>query len=185
MGDDGAIKDIREKGFRAYSWDGDDVLANLLLIQMGAYPGVDEIGIDYRAILNDALEPQEIPLPAGGPLPADLLEYPTISYLPRHKMGRHYCFGRLGFSGFFVGDVADFDDLVAYWNLRAADISMWFVDPNHLERFAEIIPAWEKRARDLITNMPDHRRGAFDLPFHPAFHGGFGDGPRLVFRFWP
>lgn len=41
------LKLLREQGFRTYSWEADDPLADLFLIQAGAYPGAEENGIDY------------------------------------------------------------------------------------------------------------------------------------------
>ncbi|HEX3525365.1 MAG TPA: terminase family protein [Stellaceae bacterium] len=82
-----------------------------------------------------------------------------ISYLPAHGMRRHYTTpANSDFPGFYVGDVTDFDDLVTYWNLRAADISLSFVDPNHLDRFSDLIPVWEKQAHQLLTRAPEHRK---------------------------
>ena len=49
--------------------------------------------------------------------------------------------------------MSSFDDLVSYWNLRAADIPLWFVDPNHLGRYAEMIPAWEKVMREAPCSV--------------------------------
>src|SRR5207245_2569918 len=49
-------------------------------------------------------------------------------------------------------------DLVCYWNLRAADIPLWFVDPSHLARFAEIIPACAKMMRESVAHRHEWER---------------------------
>jgi hypothetical protein len=54
--------------------------------------------------------------------------------------------------GFFVGDTRNFEDLVCYWNLRATDIPLWFVDPNHLTRYTNLIPKFEKISREMVSN---------------------------------
>jgi hypothetical protein len=151
-------KAIKKEGFRFYSWHVDDPLNDVFLMQFGIYPSVDEIGIDYRKMLMQAAEAIEHAIDPMQTIPLDVLNYPTISYLTRHGLSRHYSV-RPGWDspGFFVGDAANFDDLVTHWNLRAADIPLWFVDPNHSQRYAAIIPAWEKRMRDMVS-----RRHEFD-----------------------
>jgi hypothetical protein len=153
------IRAIRERGFRVYSWEAQDSLADLFLIQLGAYPDAGEFGIDYKEILTRVLQPETVALPPAGALPADIVEHPRISYLPVHRMRRHYTTpAESDYPGFYVGEVADFDDLVTYWNLRAADISLTFVDPMHLDRFCDLIPAWEKSAQQFLTRAPEHRK---------------------------
>lgn len=152
------ISAIRERGFKVYSWEAQDPLADLFLIQLGAYPDPAEIGIDYKDILNRALQPAAVGLPPAGSLPLDIVKCPSISYLPRHKMRRHYTTpAGWDYPGFYVGDVTDFDDLTSFWNLRAADIPLWFVDRNHRDRFSNLIPAVESVAQQLLARAPEHR----------------------------
>lgn len=151
------IKMMREKGFRSYSWQAEDPLADILLIQLGAYPDPADYGIDYQSILTEIVKPEDLPLLQDRALFADIVERPATSYLSRYRMRRHYT-THSGWDspGFYVGDAANFDDLVAYWNLRASDIPLWFVDPNHMPRYAELIPAWERQARELVARRPEH-----------------------------
>ena len=46
------IRMIREKGFRIYGWQAKDPLADILLIQLGAFPDAAEFGMDYKEILT-------------------------------------------------------------------------------------------------------------------------------------
>ena len=150
---------IRERGFRVYSWEAQDPLADLFLIQLGAYPDPAEIGIDYKDMITRALQPETVTLSPACSLPVDIVECPTISYLPRHRMQRHYTTpAGWDYPGFYVGDVTDFDDLTTFWNLRAADIPLWFVDPNHLNRFSNLIPAWEEFVQQLLVSAPEYRK---------------------------
>jgi hypothetical protein len=52
--------------------------------------------------------------------------------------------------GFFLGTLGDPSDFIAYWNIRAADISLLFVDTGQKERYARLLPAWLKRMQVLI-----------------------------------
>lgn len=152
-------KAINDRGFRIYNWQADDPLADVFLTHFGSYPSADEVGIDYREMLTQGFETTEFDLDPASPIPADILDHPSISYLSRHALERHYGV-QAGWDspGFFVGDVTNLDDLVCHWNLRAADIALWFVDPAHLGRYAEITPAWEKAMRQSVAHRHDSNR---------------------------
>jgi len=79
------------------------------------------------------------------------IDHPSIAYLSRYGLKRHYSVGPGWDSpGFFVGDAANVDDLTCHWNLRAADIRLLFVDAIHIEPAASINPGWEKRVREIV-----------------------------------
>ena len=152
-------KAINDKGVRVYCWQADDPLADVFLTQFGAYPSADEIGIDYRKLVAQTFEITEFALDPASPVPADILDHPGISFLSRHALERHYG-ARAGWDspGFFVGDASNLDDLVCHWNLRAADIALWFVDPAHLGRFTDMIPAWGKAMRQSVAHRHEWDR---------------------------
>lgn len=152
-------KAIVKNGFRLYSWDADDPLNDVFLMQFGAFPSVEEGMIDYRNMLLEASDASEFAIETNSTLPPDVLDTPTISYFNRHGLSRHYSV-RAGWNspGFFVGDSDNFEDLITHWNLRAADIPLWFVDPNHLDRYKDIIPAWEKYMREMVDRRHEFRR---------------------------
>lgn len=110
-------------------------------------------------MLTQGFETTEFSLEPVSPIPAGILDHPSISYLSRHALERHYGV-QAGWDspGFFVGDVTNLDDLVCHWNLRAADIALWFVDPAHFGRYAEIIPAWEKAMRQSVAHRHEWDR---------------------------
>ncbi len=152
-------KAIKEKGVRIYDWKADDPLADVFLLQFGRYPRIEESGIDYKKIFKEASGATEYLIDPSTTIPADSLDRPSIPYLSRHGLERHYSVTP-GWDtpGFFVGDATNLDNLVCCWNLRAADIPIWFVDPNHLDRYTSIVPAWEKLIRDFVSNRPKFRR---------------------------
>jgi hypothetical protein len=150
---------VKTRGVRLYTWQPDDPLADSFLVQFGAYPSIDDTWVDYRTILKRAADATEHRLASAAVIPAAVLDHLSIPFLSRLGLERHYSIDvRHDIPGFFVGDSADFDDLVSYWNLRAADIPLWFVDPNHLPRYAEVIPLWEKSMRDSIAHRHEWDR---------------------------
>jgi hypothetical protein len=152
-------KRVKEHGLRLYSWANDDPLAYVFLTHFGDYPSADEIHIDYRGFLRDASDAKEVAIDPRAHLPADLFEHPSISFVSRYGLERHYSVpGGWDTSGFFSGEADNFDDLVCYWNLRASDIRLLFVDVKHLERYGETFAAWGKAMRDVVSR----RRNEFD-----------------------
>ena len=152
-------KALMDKGFRLYSWQPDDPLADVFLMQFGAYPDAEQIGIDYRTMVKEFLEPAEIALDATRPIPADTTDHPGIAYLSRHGIQRHYSVQTgWNYPGFFVGNADNLDDLICHWNLRASDIPLFFIDPRHLARFSEIIPPWEEMMRESVTHRHEWDR---------------------------
>jgi hypothetical protein len=153
-------KAINDQGFRIYNWQTNDPLADVFLTHLGAYPVADEIGVDYSSILAQAFDVTDVSLDSVSSIPADILDFPSITYLSRHALDQHYSV-QAGWDrpGFFVGDVTNLDDLVCHWNLRAADISLWFVDPKYQDRYTEIIPAWEKLMQQSVAHRHEWDRG--------------------------
>ena len=144
---------INNQGFRIYSWQDDDPLADVFLMQLGGYPSADEIGIDYKEMLLQGFETMGFDIDPGSPIPADILDHPSITYLQRHALGRHYGIqaGRDS-PGLFIGDASNLDNLICHWNLRAADIALWFVDSAHLGRYTDLISAWERAMRQSVSH---------------------------------
>lgn len=142
---------VQKHGLRSYSWASDDPLADVFLMQFGQYPNPDEVHIDYRDLLISATDAAQVEIESTSTLPADLLDFPNISFLSRFGLSPHYSVPE-GWDrpGFFYGDARNFDDLVCCWNLRAANIPLWFVDVKHLERYGNIIERWDEEMRDFV-----------------------------------
>jgi hypothetical protein len=146
-------------GLRIYSWAPDDPLADVFLMQFGQYPNPDEVQIDYYDLLIKGADAARVEIESTSKLPADLFDFPSISFLSRFGLNRHYSVpGGLDYPGFFFGDAKNFDDLVCCWNLRAADIPLWFVDAKHLERYGSTIESWDEDMREIVQG----RRHEFD-----------------------
>ena len=102
---------------------------------------------------------KEVAIDRAAQLPADLFEHPGISFVSRYGLERHYSVpGGWDTPGFFSGEAGNFDDLVCYWNLRASDIRLLFVDVKHLDRYGKTVAAWGKAMRDMVS----HRRHEFE-----------------------
>lgn len=155
-----ALESIKKSGFRLYAWDDDDSLADIFLMQFGRYPDVAETGFDYQAMVKEATEATDYRLARDTPIPADIFDHPSVAYLSRHGLRRHYgIHSNWDYEGFYLGDVTNLDDLVSFWNLRAADTSLVFLDRNHVARYTEVVPAWTKLTKQrLSTRRFEHHQ---------------------------
>lgn len=152
-------KALDQQGVRTTTWAPDDPLADTFLMQYGAYPPAAEIGIDYLEILSQATMPINLPIEDGVPIATEIYDHASLGYLTRLGIRRHYSIRpEWDYAGFFVGDAAKLDDLVRFWNIRAADIQLHFVDPAHLPRYVAIMPELGRRLRAHLSRLDEHRR---------------------------
>lgn len=151
-------KAVRERGVRRVCWDDDDPLADVLLLQYGQYPAPTEIGIDYDDIVLQATTAIDLKLEKAASIPAETLDRPNIGYLARHGLQQHYSVRDGGWNtpGFFFGDVGDMDDLVAFWNIRAANIRLSFIDLNHGSRYEAVLPVLKSYYERRLAGRPEH-----------------------------
>lgn len=147
-------KHMQENKPRIYKWRADDPLSDVFLIQLGAYPDQATIGIDYESMFKASLGASEIEIEPAAVLPSDLFDHASIAYLSRHHLRRHYSVRSYwDHHGFYLGNATCLDDLVAFWNLRAADLSLLFVDRAHLDRYMHQIPAWKAYTAATLTRQ--------------------------------
>ena len=150
---------LKEQGLRLYTWAPDDPLADVFLTQLGQYPASTEVPINYRDLLRNAAEAAEVTIDPASKLPGGIFDHPSISFVSRCGLQRHYGV-RVGWDspGFYSGDARNLDDLICFWNLGAADIPLLFIDPTHIDRYGQTVAAWDKSMRDRVS----HRRHEFD-----------------------
>ena len=109
-----------------YTWSDEDPLSLILLASVGSYPEDKNYTTLFKSIPNY----KEEVLKENNPLPLNLHNV----FLPFH-LSSYYIKGDKNESfGFYLGDSNDFDDLINFWNLRAADNNIWFYDPKHKNR---------------------------------------------------
>jgi hypothetical protein len=153
-------KEINEQGVRLFVWDDDDPLADVFLLQYGQYPNVADLGIDYAEILSRATQVSQCRFEKARPIPIDVLEHPNLGYLTRLGLHRHYSeLSGWDHAGFFVGNADNIDDLASFWNLRAADVQLQFLDPAHLDRYTLIRSEYQQQTLAYLAGLPeDHGR---------------------------
>jgi hypothetical protein len=95
-------------------------------VAFGRYPEPDDQIADYKSGILKAFNVPEKLIPADGELPKEILDGISPLALTGYDMTR-----RRDPSGWLnpaivLGCATDFDDLVLFWNLRAAGATTWF-----------------------------------------------------------
>jgi hypothetical protein len=135
-----------------YEWDDDDPLANVLLATFAGFPPKEYTGTDYRGLIEKYLAAERISLAGGKALPPHSFKKATPNWICCLDLERHHSIiNYRNTPGFYVGNAADFHDLVNYWNLRATDTDLLFYDPAFSDRldalradFLTVLRAWPK-----------------------------------------
>lgn len=179
---------IADAGMGRFVWDEADPLADVFLVELGALPSVDEVHVDYADLLANVLQPEaviDVAIAPTLPIPEVVTKHPGVAVMGRFGLRRYPLSGKYGWNnpGFFVGRADDLEDLVAFWNLRAANIRLNFIDRRHPERYTATLPiqqgvmsqlvagrsefdrhvavwAWRPRRRSVGRSAEDRRRRA-------------------------
>lgn len=155
-------KQLQEHKPRIYKWAAEDSLADVFLMQLGAYPDKEAIDIDYESMFKGSVAATEVAIELDTPLPSDLFDYSSIAYLSRYRLRRDRSIQSYwDYPGFYLGDASNLDDLVAFWNLRAADLALLFIDRTETARYALAIPPWQKYTAEMLL----HRKGREDQTY--------------------
>ncbi len=115
-------------------WDVTDQLANVFSLQFGFFPKEPDLRWDYEKVFLKGLHAQEQFISREDQLTMD----PRKSFGPIDLTGaelRGYGTGvRFNGNGVYIGDSNNFDDLLSFWNIRAADINVVYLAKDHWER---------------------------------------------------
>ncbi|MGD0466753.1 MAG: hypothetical protein ABSA54_00100 [Terriglobales bacterium] len=120
--------------------DVSDPLHDVLLAMFGGYPSPAEVGIDYTSMFGEALMAESVRTAIMGPgiatalTPSDIASWELDPLDPKVQFE--------GQTGLYLGSAASYDDLTAFWNLRAVGLDLRFVDRTHNERLKWITDEW-------------------------------------------
>jgi hypothetical protein len=164
-----AIRDtgfVRDRFVRPI-WTDADPFAPLLVTLFGTYPDAAAITIDYLRGIRSSLQMPDFPIDIHAPLSIDLMERTTP--LPFTGFGLSHRRGRDGWlaPGVLLGGVANFDDLLLFWNLRAAGAQICFYDQDYSERLKPFVEAFLTVLRQRppeVSNGVNFWSRAVDFP---------------------
>lgn len=142
-----------------FTWTREDPLRSVFLALFGGFPEDSSIP-DYGTLFQSYLLADEVPLNPSGPVPGNALNFLTPTTLSRYGLTWDRLPGRL-LRAVYVGSASEADDLVTFWNLRAAGLDLAFFDPSFPERLGPLCRA------HVLRDTPEGARPS------PESSGGF------------
>lgn len=141
-----------EPGADVYQWEERDPLADIMLCTYGGFPSAEEVGIDYRGLVSNALIGQSNQIQIDQELPILVTGRETIATLNRAYLEQDYVVRNYSDdAGFYIGHADDWADLVTFWNIKAAGVHVIFYDPRYAARLQPIRDHWVTLIRAAPT----------------------------------
>lgn len=129
-----------------FATDAGDPLQDVLLATFGGYPSLTEIGVDYSSLFASTLAAERIGTAVMAPGVATGITPSDVSAWNLEPVDSEVRFE--GRNGLYLGSAASFEDLVTFWNLRAAGLHLRFLDQKQQERMTWMTDEW---LRHLVT----------------------------------
>ena len=123
-----------------FSWEPADPLADVFLAQFGSYPTAKDIKVDISRFVVEMLDGKNVLLGDSDSLPSDAFDAFSPSELTAYDLDgdRFNDVDR----GFYTGQADNFEDLVNFWNLRAANVDVFFYDAGQEKRLSNFRDAF-------------------------------------------
>jgi hypothetical protein len=150
---------VRKRKLLLAAWEDDDPLAMPLLAMAGRYPTPSSRVPDYEAMLSEILGGDKIVLQGGDPVPAAIRTRLTPSRLTAVDLEADEAGPD---NGIYVGEADRFEDIVNFWNIRAAGAGLVFYDPRHAERLKLLLDS-HRRWLASVPGRPWHEDGAISI----------------------
>ena len=120
-------------------WDDSDLLHSVFSLQYGFFPKEYDLRDDFECAFIKMLRSKEVALAQDAPLdPEFATKIDPLALTRSELLGQHYPFRG---DGVYFGDEDDFEDLLAFWNLRAAGGNLLFLPRRHMARLQELAAA--------------------------------------------
>jgi hypothetical protein len=159
-----AARGIREARVRRRKillpvWEDDDPLALALLAMIGRYPAPSSRVPDYEEMLAQILGIERLVIQSTDPVPPEIRTRLTPSRLTAVDLDADEPGPD---NGIYVGDADNLEDLVNFWNIRAAGAGLVFYDPRHAARLTSVLDS-HRRWLASVPARPWQRDGAISI----------------------
>jgi hypothetical protein len=164
-------------------WKDNDELRVLFAITFGFFPLSYDLRDDFEGAFLKGLRAAEVELKAEEPIDravSDLIYPVEATKLGLAGYGGSYLMGDLANgNGIFVGQSDNFDDLVAFWNLRAAGLHIEFLPQGKLDRFEQFISAHLSRL-DKYESRTTHVDPWITVHYRPEVSNDVEEKTRFI-----
>ncbi len=134
-------------------WAADEPCSYLLALSFGGFTTDKPLKFPFRDAFRDGLRAGVETLNAAAPLPAFLAERISPIALTRDRL-QQYGGSLREDDGIYIGGASNFDDLVAFWNLRAAGTQLFYLPHDHVDRFRGYIQIVLRQLDEIPIRPP-------------------------------
>lgn len=131
-----------ESKFALFAWTDEDPCNRLFAVLFGHFSGLENLRDNFSEAYQRGLKSRCVEISLDGALQQEWTELYSPLDLTRANLRQHAGSSVVEESGIYVGSSGDFDDLVNFWNLRAAGVHLKFLACDHLDRFRPFIQAY-------------------------------------------
>jgi len=150
-------KDIKSN-FILVRWDKNDKLANLFAICFGYFPKNYNLKDNFEEAYLNGLHAKEVNIDSSKEINCD--QGKCIYQLLLTGLKLSHIYDRLlPGKGIFIGDEDNFNDLLYFWNLRAAGFYLIFLPRKYIQIFKGTVEKYIKKLDDTlfqIRNLDDY-----------------------------
>jgi len=134
-------------------WNSTDTCNNLFSILFGYFPTSYNLKDNFQDAFLKGLRSKEISISQDGDIDKNLAK--SITAITATTLELDGYGGTLRGNGLYVGSENDFSDLLYFWNLRAAGLTLEFLPKDHVDRFNDFIKTYIKRLDDIPNRNPN------------------------------
>lgn len=161
-------------------WQDADEARNLFAVSFGFFPSSFNLREDFEQAFLKGLRAREVALHPDATVDpsaaADINPLRATSLGLAGYGGAYLVTDLSNGNGIYVGDANSFDDLVAFWNLRAAGLRVEFLPQNFPDRFEQFINAHLQR-------LDQHQTQPSNVEDWITVHYGAGDSSSVEEKF--
>jgi hypothetical protein len=152
-------KPALKKPGRFYDWEKNDPCVAAFEAMFGTYPTRQETGSDYAPFVLKHTGMTQVKLNTGDPVERVASKVVTPNLITTIDLKPELT-AEYYEAGAFVGRVDSFTNLVEFWNLRAANVDLFFFDPRFADRLS---PPIEEQADFVRSLSPRPQRRPHQL----------------------
>ncbi len=138
-----------KSNFVLVKWDNNDKLANLFAICFGYFPKGYNLKENFEEAYLNGLHAKKVNIDSSKEINCDQSKYIYQLFLTGLKLNHIYDRFLPG-KGIFIGDENNFNDLLYFWNLRAAGFYLIFLPRKHIQIFKKTV----EKFIDKLDNTP-------------------------------
>lgn len=139
-----------KSNFTLVKWEDTDACNNLFSILFGYFPTSYNLKDDFQNAFYRGLRSREVNITQGGSINKDLAKYITPIEATALELSGYG--GAWRGNGLYIGSANDFLDLLYFWNIRAAGLTLGFLPKNFFDRFGSFVRAYIKHLDEAPTS---------------------------------